>query len=104
MDIRDELLRVFQNKNIGLRAVIIICEVISADARYNIWFADVVKKQATKQQALECIEHYERLTGRCAAIVKKFEEDHDLRGFEAALQELTEQMVSSMSCVACMDR
>ena len=93
MDIRDELLRVFQNKNIGLRAVVMICEAISADARYNIWFADVVKKQGTEQQALECLEHYEQLTGQCAAIVKKFEQDHDLPGFEAALQELTEQIV-----------
>jgi stress response protein SCP2 len=89
---KDELLKVLQDENIGLDTVVMICDAISADARYNMWFVDVVKKQATEQQARECLEHGERLIKQCSVIVSEFEHDHNLPKFEAAIQTLTEKL------------
>lgn len=89
---KDELIGVLQKKNIGLTTVVVVCDAISANAKFNMWFLDVVKKRATEQEAMEQLDQAERLEMQCSAIIEKFEQDGDLSKFKESLSGYVEQL------------
>ena len=92
MNLQSQLTKVLDDKHIGLTTVVYICEAIIADAKANIWFADVMKSRATEENVITFLDEIDSLYQKCAVVIDEFGKDHDLPRFEAAIQFLTGQL------------
>jgi hypothetical protein len=77
---------------VNTATVIVACEVIAADSRFNIWFYDVVKQQATEEQCIEILERGDDLRKMCLLTVTKFHEDHDNLVLQLALEKVAAEL------------
>jgi hypothetical protein len=62
---RDVLVRSIVDLRLGLAVVATIGEVISADARFNIWFGIDAKQVLTESELLTVLEKYEAISESC---------------------------------------
>jgi len=67
------MIEVIQSKGIGNYETEAAAEVIAADARFNIWFAENMKRKPEKvERCLEILDAGEALLAECAEAVDAF--------------------------------
>jgi hypothetical protein len=86
MSLADRLSDLLRDKHIGLTTVIVTINAIAADARFNIWFLDNVKSQASESVAIAKVYEYGDLRDACMATIQKFDRDHSVAELETALE------------------
>lgn len=85
------LAEALSDQHIGLTTTIVLCDAIVADARFNIWFADVMKKKS-KEEIDVTLDEHERLTLQSNEIVEGFRMDHNLPKLESSLKALAARL------------
>ena len=91
---RELLISVLHEPTLNLPTIAIVCDAISADARFNTWVVAVAKKKANQQELLELMELYDRLADQCAAAIKKGA--RDAVNFGEVIEAFTIQITSTM--------
>lgn len=86
MDIRAQLLNTLRNERLDLEAIALVCELIAADCRWNIWFVDVAKKNASELQIVELLDSYDSFSDNCDKILREFETDEDISKYKNAIE------------------
>jgi hypothetical protein len=75
--IRRCLLALIEREHCGLPAIAAAAEAISADARFNHWFANTAKAQISEGRALELLALYNEIVAQCDFAVARFESNND---------------------------
>jgi hydroxymethylpyrimidine/phosphomethylpyrimidine kinase len=97
VDVGSQLMTVLQDPKVGLDTIAVVSEAISVDAKFNIWFLDVVKGKASEEQTIEVIVTSDDITKRCCAAVEQFHRDRDANKLNAAVREFTGRLVETMT-------
>jgi hypothetical protein len=76
----------------GLDIVALAADVIAADARLNIWFADLKGRNVRQERWLELLEFFEGETVECLSAVRKYHEGGDRQELAEALSRIAKRL------------
>ena len=107
ISLTDKLADLLRDKRIGLTTVIAIADALAAEARFNIWFLDNVKSQASESEVLAKIDEYGCLTDACIAAIENFNVSapykftgdrsrNELKDLETALKTFVDDITKTM--------
>jgi membrane-bound lytic murein transglycosylase B len=81
---------------IGLDTIIVVADAIAADARFNMWFASVVKEQARdEEQVIELLEELHEASEACSHAIRRFAADRDHNPLKAAIEDYTTKLLET---------
>jgi hypothetical protein len=96
LSIMDQLIEVLRSRIIGLNTVVIVCETITAEAHFNIWFGDVVKVKANEEELFYFLDRGD-LREQCAAAIRELKQGQDLEKFHAAMRSMIDHWHALMN-------
>jgi hypothetical protein len=79
----------------GLNKVALTADIIAADARLNMWFADQKKTDMSEEGWLELLELLEADTLECEIAVRKFNENGTQQELARALQRIAGNLTTT---------
>lgn len=90
--IREYLYDVLQDKDIGLETIALVCDVISADCRWNMWFLETVKTAENDLNSLDALELYQDITNECRVIISNTYHQKEMNHFNIALRKISQRL------------
>lgn len=76
----------------GLDIVALAADVIAAEARLNIWFANLKRKEVTDERWLELLGYFEDLTACCQAAAREYDDGGDRGKLADTLRSIAEKL------------
>ena len=96
-DIFSVLVDLLADRSLGLQLVASVADLISVDARFNLWIASEGKRDLGDEEMLEVIDEYEDARTKCCTSIEEFKVGRDEEPLEAMLREITEALTNVRS-------
>ncbi len=94
-DMFSALVNLLVDRSLGLHLVASLAELISVDARFNLWVASDGKQDLDDKEMLDVIDIYEDLRIKCCTSIEEFEADRDEESLEAAFRGIIETLTNA---------